>query len=32
MAPNARAISKETLAPLGSRERKTLMALLGKLR
>jgi len=32
MAPNALAISRETLAPLDSRERETLMALLSKLR
>jgi DNA-binding MarR family transcriptional regulator len=31
-APNALAISRETLAPLDSRERETLVALLGKLR
>jgi DNA-binding MarR family transcriptional regulator len=31
-APNALAISRETLAPLDARERETLMALLGKLR
>ena len=30
--PNALAISRETLAPLDSKERETLMALLGKLR
>jgi DNA-binding MarR family transcriptional regulator len=32
MAPNALAISRETLAPLDTRERETLMALLSKLR
>jgi DNA-binding MarR family transcriptional regulator len=32
MAPNALAISRETLAPLDSRERETLMVLLSKLR
>src|SRR5438067_12707297 len=32
VAPNALAISKETLAPLDARERETLVALLGKLR
>ncbi|WGS22681.1 MULTISPECIES: MarR family transcriptional regulator [unclassified Bradyrhizobium] len=32
IAPNALAISKETLAPLDARERDTLIALLGKLR
>ena len=31
-APNALAISRETLAPLDARERETLVALLGKLR
>ncbi|KWV43551.1 MarR family transcriptional regulator [Bradyrhizobium macuxiense] len=31
-APNALAISKETLAPLDAKERDTLMTLLGKLR
>ena len=31
-APNALAITKETLAPLDARERETLIALLGKLR
>jgi MarR family transcriptional regulator, lower aerobic nicotinate degradation pathway regulator len=31
-APNALAISKETLAPLDTRERETLLALLNKLR
>jgi DNA-binding MarR family transcriptional regulator len=31
-APNALAITRETLAPLDARERETLMALLGKLR
>ncbi len=31
-APNALAISKETLAPLDAKERETLIALLGKLR
>jgi DNA-binding MarR family transcriptional regulator len=31
-APNAHAISKETLAPLDARERETFMALLSKLR
>src|SRR6516165_6927541 len=31
-APNALAISKETLAPLDARERETLLALLNKLR
>jgi DNA-binding MarR family transcriptional regulator len=31
-APNALAISKETLAPLDARQRETLVALLGKLR
>ena len=32
LAPNALAISKETLAPLDARERETLFALLNKLR
>jgi DNA-binding MarR family transcriptional regulator len=32
VAPNALAISKETLAPLDARERETLVALLSKLR
>jgi len=32
MAPNALAISRERLAPLDSRERETLVALLSKLR
>ena len=32
VAPNALAISKETLAPLDAREREMLVALLGKLR
>src|SRR5438132_10413375 len=32
VAPNALAITKETLAPLDARERETLIALLGKLR
>jgi DNA-binding MarR family transcriptional regulator len=31
-APNALAISKETLAPLDAKERETLMALLSRLR
>jgi MarR family transcriptional regulator, lower aerobic nicotinate degradation pathway regulator len=31
-APNALAISRETLAPLDARERETLLALLGRLR
>jgi DNA-binding MarR family transcriptional regulator len=31
-APNALAITKETLAPLDARERETLVALLSKLR
>jgi DNA-binding MarR family transcriptional regulator len=31
-APNALAITRETLAPLDAKERETLMALLGKLR
>jgi DNA-binding MarR family transcriptional regulator len=31
-APNALAISKETLAPLDAKERETFMALLSKLR
>ena len=32
VAPNALAITRETLAPLDARERETLVALLGKLR
>ena len=32
VAPNALAISKETLTPLNAKERETLVALLGKLR
>jgi DNA-binding MarR family transcriptional regulator len=32
LAPNALAISKETLAPLDAKERETLFLLLGKLR
>jgi DNA-binding MarR family transcriptional regulator len=32
LAPNAIAITRETLAPLDAKERETLMALLGKLR
>ena len=32
VAPNALAITKETLAPLDARERETFMALLNKLR
>src|SRR5215510_4565547 len=32
LAPNALAISRETLAPLDAKERETLMMLLGKLR
>jgi hypothetical protein len=31
-APNALAITRETLAPLDARERETLLALLGRLR
>jgi DNA-binding MarR family transcriptional regulator len=31
-APNALAITRETLAPLDAKERETLMGLLGKLR
>ena len=31
-APNALAISRETLAPLDAKERETLVALLGRLR
>jgi DNA-binding MarR family transcriptional regulator len=32
VAPNALAVTRETLAPLDAKERETLMALLGKLR